>query len=220
MKGTLDRGILYRHKPIQLQGYTDADWAGDASDRRSTSGFVFSLGSGAISWSSKKQPTVALSSTEAEYRGAVVAACEAVWLKRLLKDLGKSIDAPIPVFCDNLSSIQLAKNPVFHARTKHIEVHYHYIRERIAAGDIDLLHVGTHDQVADIFTKAMGLDKLRTFSVALGLQNLDAPSLRGSMVNIRNDTGDRDRESRIRDQPRVSASDEETMHVDRNDKTV
>ena len=121
---------------------------------------MFSLGSGAISWSSKKLPTVALSSTEAEYRGADVAACEAIWLKRLLKDLGELVDAPIPVYCDNLSSIQLAKNLVFHTWTKHSEVQYHYIRERISAGDIDLLHVGTHDQVTDIFTKAMGLDKL------------------------------------------------------------
>ena len=122
-----------------------------------------------MSWSSQKQPTMALSSTEVEYTGVVVAACEAIWLKRLLKDLGESVDASIPAHCDNLSSIQLARNLVFHARTKHIEVHYHYIHERIIAGDIDLLHVGTHDQVADIFTKAMGLDKLWTFSVALGL---------------------------------------------------
>ena len=96
---------------------------------------MFSLGSGAISWISKKQPTVALSSTEAEYRAAVVAACDAVWLKRLLNDFNELVKKPILIHYDNLRSIQLAKNPVFHARTKHIKVHYHYIRERILADD-------------------------------------------------------------------------------------
>ena len=181
VSGTLDYGIFYKQGvPLRLEGFTDADWAGNASDRRSTSGFMFSLGSGAISWISKKQPTVALSSTEAEYRAAAVAACEAVWLKRLLKDFNELVNKPILIHCDNLSSIQLAKNPVFHARTKHIEVHYHYIRERVLAGDIDLQYVGTSVQVADIFTKALGLDKLRQFSVDLGLRPLDMLSLGGS----------------------------------------
>ena len=92
------------------RGYTDADWVGYKADRRSTSEFVFSLGSGAISWSCKKQPAVALSSTEGEYRGAAVAACEAVWLKRILKDLGVPIKDPTTLFCDNMSSIYLARN--------------------------------------------------------------------------------------------------------------
>ena len=92
VSGTMDRGILYKEgEAIRLEGYTDADWAGSVSDRRSTSGFIFSLGSGAVSWSSKKQPTVTLSSTEAEYRGAVIATCEAIWLKRLLKDFNEPI---------------------------------------------------------------------------------------------------------------------------------
>ena len=121
VKGMLDCSILYRHKLIQLQ-YTDTDWAGDASDRRSTSGFMFSLGSEAISLSSKKHPTMALSCTKTEYRGAIVTACEAIWLKRLLKDLGESVDTPILVYCDNLSSIQLAKNPAFHAQINSVHM--------------------------------------------------------------------------------------------------
>ena len=88
---------------------------------------MFSFGSAAVTWSSKKQPTVALSSTEAEYRGAAVAACEVAWLCKLLADLGLHVERKIVIYCDNLSSIQLARNPVFHARTKHIEVHYHFI---------------------------------------------------------------------------------------------
>jgi hypothetical protein len=163
---------------VQLAGYTDADWAGNAADCRSTSGYAFSIGSAAIAWSSKKQPTVALSSTEVEYRGAAVATCEAIWLKRLLKDLHEVSD-PTVIYCDNLSSIQLAKNPVFHARTKHIQVHYHFDRERVLAGEVELTHVPTNRQIADIFTKALGLDKLRQFSGALGLRHLDVPNLRG-----------------------------------------
>ena len=118
MGGTMDCGILYKTAmPIRLEEHTDTDWASYKVDRRSTSRFVFSLGRPAISWSSKKQPIVALSSTEVEYRGAVVAACEAVWLKRILKDLGVPIKDPSPLFCDNMSSIYLAWNPVFHSHT-------------------------------------------------------------------------------------------------------
>jgi hypothetical protein len=123
----------------------DADWAGNVSDRRSTSGFLFSFGNGAISWSSKKQPTVALSSMEAEYKGTTIVTCEAVWLQKLLLDLGLLLDAPIVIYCDNISNILLANNPVYHARTKHIEVHYHFIREKILAKEIDLIHVSTED---------------------------------------------------------------------------
>jgi hypothetical protein len=153
--------LLYRvGTAVQLAGYTDADWAGNAADRQSTSGYAFTLGSAAIAWTTKKQPTVALSSTEAEYRGAAVATCEAIWLKRLLRDLHEVSD-PTVIYSDNLSSIQLAKNPVFHARTKHIEVHYHFVRERVLSGEVELQYVPTDRQTADIFTKPLGLDKLR-----------------------------------------------------------
>ena len=104
---------------------------------------VFSFGSGAVSWSSKKQPTVALSSTEAEYRGATMVACEITWLQKLLHDLGHDVSGAIALYCDNMSSIQLANNPIFHTRTKHREVHYHYVHEKFFAGDIDLVYVST-----------------------------------------------------------------------------
>jgi hypothetical protein len=164
---------------VQLAGYTDADWAGNAADRRSTSGYAFSIGSAAIAWSSKKQLTVALSSPEAEYRGVAVTTCEAIWLKRLLKDLHEEVFDPTEIYCDNLSSIQLAKNPVFHVRTKYIEVHYHLVRERVLSGEVELTHVLTNRQIADIFTKPLGLDKLQQLSGALGLRHLDVPNLRG-----------------------------------------
>jgi hypothetical protein len=124
---------------------------------------MFSFGSGAISWSSKKQPTVALSSTKAEYIGAIIVACEVVWLLKLLSDLGQLVHAHVVIYCDNISSILLANNPVYHARTKHIEVHYHFIRKKVIAKEIDLIHVSTENQVADIFTKALGTNKLKKF---------------------------------------------------------
>ena len=128
---------------------------------------------------------------EAEYRGAAVATCEAVWLKRILKDLGVPITDPIRIFCDNMSNIYLARNPVFHAQTKHIEVHYHFIRKRVQAGEIDLQHISTNLQVADIFIKALGIDKLGQFASGLGLTPSALVSLRGSTTIHQADSEDR-----------------------------
>jgi hypothetical protein len=139
---------------------------------------MFSFGSGDVSWSSKKQLTVALSSTEAKYRGVTIAASEVVWLQKLLSDLGQSVDALVVIYYDNINSILLANNPVYHARTKHIEVHYHFIREKVLAKEIDLIHVSTEDQVADIFTKALVTDKLRKFKKMFGVLDVDL-SLKG-----------------------------------------
>ena len=127
----------------------------------STSGFNFSLDRGGISWSSKKQPTITLSSIEAEYRGVADTAYQVVWLKRILKDLGIPIMEPILLYWKHMSNIHQARNLVFHAETKHIEVHYHFIREQVLAGDVDLQHISTNLLTADIFTKALGVDRLR-----------------------------------------------------------
>jgi hypothetical protein len=143
---------------------------------------MFFFRNGADSWSSKKQPTITLSSTEAKYRGPAIAACEVVWLQKLLSDLGQPMDALVVIYCDNISSILLANNPVYHARTKHIEVHYHFIKEKVLAKEIDLIHVTTKDQVANIFTKAFGIDKLRKFRKMLGVLQVDL-SLKGSVEN-------------------------------------
>jgi hypothetical protein len=110
--------------------------------------------------------------------GAAMAACEVAWLRKLLGDLGLHVDRQVVIYCDNLSSIQLARNPVFHARTKHIEVHYHFIRERVLASEIDLIYVSTEDQVVDIFTKVLGAEKHRRFRSMLGVMELEL-SLRG-----------------------------------------
>ncbi|MCO5610655.1 hypothetical protein L7F22_064894 [Adiantum nelumboides] len=180
VRSTLDYALFYdAGTQVQVHGYTDSDWANSVSDRRSTSGYMFSFGSAAVTWSSKKQLTVALSNTEAEYRGATVAACKVAWLKMLLQDLEIQVQDPVVIYYNNISSIQLTRSPVFHAHTKHIEVHYHFIRERVLDGDIDLDYVNTEDQAADLFTKALGAEKLRCFRI-LGLRDM-ALSLRGKV---------------------------------------
>jgi hypothetical protein len=108
--------------------------------------------------------------------------CEVVWLQKLLSDLRQSMDAHVVIYCDNISNILLANNPVYHAKTKHIEVHYHFIREKVIVKEIDLIHVNTEYQVANIFTKALGIDKLKKFQKMLGVLEVDL-SLRGSVEN-------------------------------------
>eukprot|EP00253_Pinus_taeda_P027513 PITA_27513 len=134
-------------------------------------GYVFSLGSDVVTWTSKKQQVVALSSTEAEYRGAVKASCEAVWLRRMLADMHASQTGPTSLFCDNQRVLKLAKNPVFHERTKHVETHCHYIRQLVEVGSVQLRYVPTTEQPADIFTKPLGLDKFVKFRGSIGVVN-------------------------------------------------
>ncbi len=143
---------------------------------------MFSLRSGVVNWSNKKQPIVAQSSTEAKCRSATIVACEVVWLQKLLSELEQLMDVPLVIYCDNISSILLANNPVYHVRTKHIEVHYHFIKEKVLAKKINLIHVSTEDQVVDIFTKALSTDKLRKFRKMLSVLEVDL-SLRGSVEN-------------------------------------
>ncbi|MCO5574893.1 hypothetical protein L7F22_028687 [Adiantum nelumboides] len=127
------------------------------------------LGSSCISWLSKKQPTMATSSCETEYKTVFTATVECVWLRRLMADLGVGQDTANTIYTDSQSALTIARNPIFHARTKHIEVHYHYVRERISAGEISLAYVPTQDNLADLFTKALSHEKLEAFHKSLGL---------------------------------------------------
>ncbi|XP_062114705.1 secreted RxLR effector protein 161-like [Humulus lupulus] len=137
IKGTIDYGLMCKKgESCKLVGYCDTDYAGDHDTRRSTTGYMFMLGSGMISWCSKRQLTVPLSTTEAEYRAAAMAAQENTWLIQLIKDLHQPIDYAMPLYCDNQSTIRLAENSVFHARTKHVEVHYHFLREKVLQDEI------------------------------------------------------------------------------------
>ena len=155
LKGTLDKGILFQPGPLTLTAFTDADWAGDPSDRRSTSGITVFLGHNPITWVSKKQHTVSRSSTETKYRSLAAGATELAWLRQVLCDLGLFLASAPIIWCDNTSALALASNPVFHGRTKHIEVDYHFVREKVVRGDISIQFISTDDQIADLFTKAL-----------------------------------------------------------------
>eukprot|EP00253_Pinus_taeda_P018080 PITA_18080 len=156
VKGTKRFGILYNvSEHSDLVGYTDSVWDGSVDDRKSTSGCVFHMGSGAISWASKKQSIVALSTAEAEYVAATAAACQAVWMRMMFRSLGQEQAKSTVIFCDNISAISLSKNSVFHKRTKHIDTRFRYIRELVRNGEIALEHCRTQEQVADILTKPL-----------------------------------------------------------------
>jgi hypothetical protein len=159
LKGNLDLKLQLGGQHIKLMGYCDANWAGDVNDRRSTTGYAFSLGDGVVSWSSKMQLTVALSTTEMEYMAASQCTREAIWLRQLLDDVRCKYDAGTLIMCDNQGAIALAKNPVYHARTKHIEVHHYFVREKVARGAIILEYCPTEDMLADVLTKALARDR-------------------------------------------------------------
>ena len=142
-----------------LTGFSDSDWAGDVDTRRSTTAFVFKIAGGAVSWSSRLQPTVALSSTEAEYLALCAAAQEAIHLRQLLSDLGFKQERPTVIFDDNQGCVALAKSTRESKRTKHIDVRYHFIRERIDSKELRVEYVPTEQQQADLLTK--GLDRVK-----------------------------------------------------------
>ena len=156
LKGTSGRWIFFpADTSLQLTGYSDADWAGCMDTRRSVTGWCMFLGNALISWKSKKQDRISKSSTESEYRAMSAACSEIVWLRGLLHELGFTQQHPTPLHADNTSAIQIASNPVFHERTKHIEVDCHYIREALDHNVLTLPHISTEHQTADVFTKAL-----------------------------------------------------------------
>jgi hypothetical protein len=155
-----------------LQGWTDSDYAGDSDDRKSTSGYVFKLGTGAISWCSKKQPIVTLSTTEAEFVAAASCSCQGVWLRNVLKHLNVNQMKCTVIWCDNSSSIKLSKNPVMHGRCKHIDVRYHFLRDLTRDEVVELKHCSTQDQLADMFTKALKLESFCKLREGIGMYDL------------------------------------------------
>lgn len=176
LQGTSGFGLLYKKEGNkELIGFTDSDYAGDVDDRKSTSGYAFLLSSAAVAWSSRKQPIVALSTTEAEYVAAAACSTQAVWMKRVLEKLGYEGNASTVIFCDNSSTIKLAMNPVLHGRSKHIQVRFHFLRNLANDGVVTLRHCGTHDQVADVFTKPLKLESFQRMREQLGV--CDAPMI-------------------------------------------
>ncbi|KAJ7533740.1 hypothetical protein O6H91_13G062100 [Diphasiastrum complanatum] len=174
VKGTSEYGVIYRkHDGLsELCGYVDANWGGDYDDCRFTTGYVFQFCGSCFFWSSKKQSTIALSTTEAEYKAMFSAAQEAIWLRQILEEIGMRQKNPTTLHSDNQSEIQLAKNLVFHARTKHIEIQYHFIRERLLSREIRVVHCSTEEQLADIFTKPLTGEKFDKFRSKLSVRKV------------------------------------------------
>lgn len=155
LKGTRHLGIKYTSSSDELVCFCDADYGEDQDTRRSTTAYVFMLSGGAVSWASRLQPTVALSSTEAEYMATCAAVQETVYMRRLFLDLGFEQKEPTKVHQDNQGCIALSNNPIYHKRTKHIDIRFHYIRERVESHDVVLVHVPTERQLADLLTKPL-----------------------------------------------------------------
>ncbi|GMG39212.1 unnamed protein product [Aspergillus oryzae] len=184
IQGTKTHGIeFYAANEEGLQGYSDADWAGDVETRRSTSGYAFMMNGGCISWRSKKQRTVALSSTEAEYMALTEATQEAIWLKAFLCELGEmKSDEAVKIYEDNQGSIALAKNPEFHKRTKHIDIRYHFVREKVEDGQVVLQYCSTKDMKADLMTKPITAVQFISLRSKLGIQAPSTAESSGSVV--------------------------------------
>lgn len=155
-----------------LSGYSDSDLAGNIEDRRSTGGMAFYLDESLITWVSQKQRCVALSSCEAEFMAATAAACQGVWLKNFLGQITGGKHGPVIIYVDNKSAIDLAKNPVFHRRSKHIDIRYHFIRECVERGEIVIKHISTEEQRADVLTKALSTVKFERMRALLGMRSL------------------------------------------------
>lgn len=173
IRGTMDFGFhLYSSNTTSLVGYTDADWAGCPSTRRSTSGYCVFLGDNLLSWSSKRQHTISRSSAEAEYRGVANVVAETAWLRNLLRELHSPLSAATLVYCDNVSAIYLSANPVQHQRTKHIEIDIHFVRDMVTAGKVRVLHVPSRYQYADIFTKGLPSTLFEDFRSSLSVRLL------------------------------------------------
>jgi hypothetical protein len=170
LKGTIEFGIGYRKRGDgSLIAFADSDYARDVDDKKSTSGYVFMLGTWVVSWSSRKQPVVTLSTTEAEFIAAASCACQGVWLRRILEKLGHVQGMCTTIYCDNSSAIKLSRNPVLHGRSKHIDVRFHFLRELTRDGVVELMYCNTQEQVSDIMTKPLKLEVFLKLRDKLGM---------------------------------------------------
>ncbi|XP_059627369.1 secreted RxLR effector protein 161-like [Cornus florida] len=156
VKGTISYGLHYIFPPkMTIAAFSDADWGCSLPDRKSTSGYCYILGSNIVSWLSKKQDTVSLSTSKAEYITASQAASQLLWMQSTLTDLGLQFSMPPKLFCDNQSAITISKNPTWHWKSKHIDIRYHFLRDKVQKGLIDITYLPTEDQIADIMTKPL-----------------------------------------------------------------
>ncbi|KAL0438755.1 UNVERIFIED_CONTAM: Retrovirus-related Pol polyprotein from transposon RE2 [Sesamum latifolium] len=191
LKGTSATGLFFPcSNSFRLTAYCDADWASCVDTRRSISGFCVFLGSALISWKSKKQATVSRFSAEAEYRSMGATVCELLWITYLLRDFGIKPHTPIPLFCDNKAALHITANPVFHERTKHLDIDCHIVRDQYKLGLIDPSFVRSKDQVANVFTKGLPAVSFLSLLSKLALFSLAPSPPCGGSVEVLNDDGD------------------------------
>ena len=176
LKGLPGQGILLSaSSDLSLSAYSDSDWAACPLTRKSLTGYIVMMGNSLVSWKTKKQPTVSRSSAEAEYRAMAMTCSELKWMIGVMDSLGIKQRFPIPFHCDSKAAIHIATNPVFHERTKHVEVDCHFVRDYITAGIIAAHHVGTMEQLADLLTKSLGRQQLHYLLDKMGVQDLHSP---------------------------------------------
>ncbi|CAL9017436.1 unnamed protein product [Prunus brigantina] len=177
LKVTPGKGLMFcKYGHTNVEGYTDADWAGSVTDRRSTSGYFTFVGGNLVTWRSKKQKVVSRSSAEAEYRGMAQGVCDLLWLRRLLRDLGFGPQKPMDLYCDNKAAIAIAHNPVQHDRTKHVEVDRHFVKEKLDAEIISFPFISSEYQLADVLTKAVSTTVFLNSLDKLGMCDIFAPT--------------------------------------------
>ncbi|GJY57619.1 ribonuclease H-like domain-containing protein [Tanacetum coccineum] len=185
LRGTTDLGLqLFRSTTSQLIAYSDDDWACCLATRRSTSGYCVFLGDNLLTWSSKRQDTLSRSSAEAENRGVANAVAETSWIRNLLRELHTPLFTATLVYCDNVSAVYMSVNPVQHQRTKHIEIDIHFVRDKVAAGHVRVLHVPSRFQYADIFTKGLPYPLFTDFRSSLCVRKSPAPTVGRIKVHI------------------------------------
>jgi hypothetical protein len=184
LKGALGKGILMKNNSSnEICSYSDANWAG-SYDRKSTTGFCTFIGENLVTWKNKKQNVVARSSVEMEYRVMTSTASELIWIKQLLRDMGLKVDKPIQIFYDNQVAQHIALNPIFHERTKHIEIDCHFIREKLQAKEIETPFVRSEDQLTDIFMKGLEPRPFNENTDKFELIDIYNPNLRGNVEDI------------------------------------
>jgi hypothetical protein len=177
LKSCPGKGILFSNNgDLNIEGYTDADWAGCLDDRRSTSGYCVFVGKNLVGWRSKKQSVVARSTAEAEFRSMASGVCELIWLKLLLRELHLYNGAPLQLYCDNQAAIKIVNNPVYHDRTKHVEIDRHFIKEKLEAGTLQVNYVRSEKQLADVLTKGVCVLNFSEICNKMGLLDIFAPS--------------------------------------------
>jgi hypothetical protein len=177
LKSAPGKGLMFsKNDHLDIEGYTDADWAGNLSDRKSTSGYFTFVGGNLVTWRSKKQKVVALSSAEAEFRGMAKGLCELLWLRRLLSEIGFAPNSEMNLYCDNKAAIEISQNSIQHDRTKHIEIDRHFIKQNLEEKVICFPFVRSEDQLADMLTKAVSNKNFHSSLDKLGIKDIFSPT--------------------------------------------